>query len=267
MSDIFFIIGCPRSGTTAMTEMLNTASNAVVYTELPPKFCIAARLQYEGQLAYPKEFIHKSKAESTKSALNSGKKFGDKNPNYLYFIQELAEIWDCKFLFLNRDGRDVVRSSMDFHNARSAGYARYEDDESSLTTQPEDDFWDFVRIRPLPSTPDFSRWREYDRFEKFAWGWAEYSRIMLEKAGQLNSSEYLQIDMTSVDTNRMKQVFDFLQLDGFESRRISKMLDAKINTTNVKSAERFPDWRRWDEETLAKFNKHAQKMMETLGYY
>ena len=167
MRKIFFIIGAPRSGTTAISEMLNTATNAIVYTEQPPKLCIASRMHYEGVLPYPKEFIYKSKKPYIEETLKQGKIYGDKNPNYLYFIEEIVNIWRCKFVFIFRDGRDVVRSCMDFHMGRSPGYARYEDVDNSFITQPEEDFWDFSRIRPKIKSEMHKKWRRMDLFEKY----------------------------------------------------------------------------------------------------
>jgi hypothetical protein len=40
MSDVFFITGFIRSGTTAFAKILNTYSNAEVFIEQPPKLLI-----------------------------------------------------------------------------------------------------------------------------------------------------------------------------------------------------------------------------------
>ena len=266
MSNIFFIIGVGRSGTTAMVEVLNIAPNAVVYVEQSPKLCIAARMHYEGILLYPKEFIYKSKKDKIEEVLNCEKIYGDKNPNYLYFIQEMSEIWDCKFLFLTRDGRDVVRSSMNFHAVRGPGYARYEDDEESFLTQPEDAFWDFARLRPRKTTSEYKNWRKMERFEKFAWLWAEFNRILLDKAKSLDEHRYRIVDI-NFKPEDVESIFDFLDLKGFDLEKVSRILNSKINTTDLETTKQFPHWREWDRDLLAKFDKYAGNMMKKLGYY
>jgi len=267
MGSIFFIIGAGRSGTTAMVEILNTATNSVVHTEQSPKLCIAARMRYEGILPHPKEFIYKSKNEKIEEALKAGKIYGDKNPNYLYFIQEMSEVWDCKFLFVIRDGRDVVRSCIDFHDIRGSGYARYEDDEASFLTQPEDNLWDFARIRPYRFSGIYKNWKEMDRFEKFSWSWSEYNRVLLDKSKQLDGNRYKTIDIGSLKAREIESIFDFLGLKGFELEKVSHILNSKINTTDVEPAKKFPHYKEWDKKLLPKFNKYAGKMMKKLGYY
>jgi hypothetical protein len=223
-------------------------------------------MHYEEILPYPKEFIYKSKREQIERVLKEGKIYGDKNPNYLHFVEEMAEIgeWSCKFLFLIRDGRDVVRSSMDFASGRARVYGRYEDEKESSLTQPEDDPWDFSRLRPKAGTELHKIWRDLSKFEKCAWLWAEYNRIMLEKIEKLDKSRYMIANMTKAGVKDIRQVFDFLNLKGFNEDKVSRLLFSKINT--VEAVNKFPHWKEWNEELLIKFNKYAKDMMRRLGY-
>ena len=267
MSGIFFVIGAGRSGTTAMVNVLNEASNALVFSEQAPKLCIAARMHYEGVLPYPKEYIYKSKNPSIQEALKKGKVYGDKNFNYVYFVEELAEMWDCKFLFLARDGRDVVRSAIDFHVTRGPGNHRYEDHQSYELAQPEDHFWDFSRIRPRMETEDFRKWRSFDDFEKFAWQWNAFNSLLLDKAEDIDSARYRWIDMNDLTVKTARQIYEFLGLEGFRKERIEKLLGSKINRTNLAKKTQFPNWKNWDEETTQKFDQIARPMMHKLKYY
>jgi hypothetical protein len=267
MSNIFFVIGSGRSGTTAMVEILRTGKDVRVYAEDNPKLCIASRMHYEGMLPYAKEFITKSKHERIREVLKKGKIYGDKNPNYLHFVQEISELWDCKFLFLIRDGRDVVRSCMDFHPARGPGYGRYEDDEESMMTQPEDNFWDFSRIRPKKTSPEHKVWRMMTPFQKFAWGWADFNRILSEKAEKLDPSRYRWIDMTKMQAEDIKDIFRFLGLEGFDMQKVELLLRSRVNATILEESNCFPAWPEWDKELLGTFDKYAGKMMKQLGYY
>ena len=85
MADIFFVIGCARSGTTALVKMLNMSQNATVFVEQKPNLCIEARNLYRGILRDPKQVIQKAKSEPIQKVLSNGLKYGDKNPNYLPF--------------------------------------------------------------------------------------------------------------------------------------------------------------------------------------
>ncbi|MFC1936379.1 sulfotransferase [Chloroflexota bacterium] len=266
MEKAYFIIGAARSGTTAMANILNTASNAVTYTEQPPKLCVASRMHYEGILPYPKDFIYKSKNNAIEDAWKSGKIYGDKNPNYVYFIKEISELWNSKFLFLIRDGRDVVRSCMDCHPLRGPGYGRYEDSHDSDLAQAEDNFWDFSRLRPRKGSALFHNWRDLLPFEKFAWGWSEFNQILLSKAENLQEDRYMIVDMSTINTETMKEAFAFLNLEGFDSNLIDQMMTSKINTIPLDKASRFPSWEDWDENLINSFNTYAGDMMQRLGY-
>lgn len=267
MTDVFFIVGFSRSGTTAMARILDTAANAKVFVEQPPKMCIAARMKYEGFLPYPGEFILKSKQEKIREVHSQKMIYGDKNLNYLYFIEEMKHLWHCKFIFLVRDGREVVRSAMNWDKKYPGrNYNRYEDHPDSKITQPEEDFWDFGRIRPLAGDKIFKNWKSMELFEKFAWSWNEYNKILLDHIEKLDQDDYLLLDMNNIEEKDIYQVFEFLNLRGYKKTDIHKMLKSKINTTPLKESEVFPHWSGWDTNLTGKFEFYASEMMERIGY-
>ena len=136
--DIFFIIGCVRSATTAFAKVLYTADNAKVFVEQPPKLLIESRELARGNLDDPISVLRNAKHDLIQSVLQSGMKYGDKNAAYMPFIPYLNAIWECKILFIIRDGRDVVRSLMDWHTFRHPIFFMQEDDSNSclLYTSP-----------------------------------------------------------------------------------------------------------------------------------
>src|SRR6056297_386467 len=268
MDNIFFIIGFSRSGTTAVAKILNTASNASVFVEQPPKMCIDSGMRYEGNLPEPKEFILKSKEKQIQDVQKQGMIYGDKNMNYLYFVKEMRELWPCKFVFLVRDGREVVRSAMNWdkkHPGRN--YNRYEDHPEATITQPEEDFWDFGRIRPLKNNQIFSRWKSMDLFEKFAWSWNEYNKILIEHVKKLDQEEFIILDMSNVCVENIFQTFEFLNLNGYMKSKVSEMMKSKINTTHAEESQKFQHWSDWDEKMNRKFECYASEMMGKLGYF
>ena len=274
MADIFFIIGCARSGTTALVKMLNTSQNATVFVEQQPNLCIEARNLYRGILRDPRQVIGEAKLEPIQKVLSSGLKYGDKNPNYLPFVPYIAELWDCKFLFPVRDGREVVRSLMDWHDfynqkfSHSGVFAMKEDDPNSPTDSPEQDWWDYSRLRPNPGNPYFEEWQRLSRFEKCAWYWANFNKKALELFSQLDNQRWLLVDMKSLDRFKMKDVFDFLGLDGFNANRIGEMINARINSLQERAGlpDKFPSWTDWTQEQRDAFDRIAGEMMESVVY-
>ena len=274
MADIFFIIGCARSGTTALVKMLNTAQSATVFVEQKPNLCIEARNLYRGILRDPKQVIGEAKSEPIQKVLSSGLKYGDKNPNYLPFIPYIAELWDCKFLFPVRDGREVVRSLMDWHDfynrkfSHSGVFAMKEDDPNSLIDSPEQDWWDYSRLRPNPGDLYFEEWQQLSRFEKCAWYWANFNKKALELFSELDNQHWLQVDMKSLDAFEMEQIFDFLSLDGFNTNQIEEMINARINSLQERAGlpDKFPRWTDWTQEQRNAFDRIAGDMMESMVY-
>lgn len=274
MADIFFIIGCARSGTTALVKMLNTSQNATVFVEQKPNLCIDARDLYRGILKDPKQTIREAKSEPIQKVLSRGLKYGDKNPNYLPFIPYIAELWNCKFLFPIRDGREVVRSLMDWHDfyrqkfSHSGVFAMKEDDPDSLVDLPEQDWWDYSRLRPNPGNPYFEEWKQLSRFEKCAWHWANFNRTALELLSQLDSQRWLQVDMKSLDRPKMGELFDFLGLDGFNADQIGEMISARINSLQERAglSDKFPRWTDWTPVQQSAFDRIAGDMMDHVVY-
>ncbi len=274
MADIFFIVGCARSGTTALVKMLDMAQNATVFVEQKPNLCIEARNLYQGILTNPKQVIQEAKSEAIQKVLSSGLKYGDKNPNYLPFIPYIDELWDCKFLFPVRDGREVVRSLMDWHDfynrklSHSGVFAMKEDDPNSSVVSPEQDWWDYSRLRPNPGTLYCEMWQQLSRFEKCAWYWANFNKKALELFSQLDNQRWLQVNMKSLDSVKMKQIFDFLGLDGFNIQQIGEMLNARINSLQERAGlpDKFPPWSDWTQRQRNAFDRIAGDMMARMVY-
>ena len=274
MADIFFIIGCARSGTTALVKMLNTSQNATVFVEQKPNLCIEARNLYRGILSDPRQVIEGAKLEPIQKVLSRGLKYGDKNPNYLPFIPYIAELWDCKFFFPVRDGREVVRSLMDWHDyysqkfSHSGVFAMKEDDPNSSTDSPKRDWWDYSRLRPNPGDPYFEEWQQLSRFEKCVWYWTNYNRKALELFSELDYRQWFQVDMKSLDRSMMREIFDFLGLDGFNADQIGEVMNTRINSLQERAGlpDKFPRWTDWTPEQRNAFDRIAGDMMECVVY-
>lgn len=269
MSDIFFITGHGRSGTTAIARILNTATNAEVFVEQPPKLTIESRQLYDGILKDPEKILFESKNQYIQEVINKGLKYGDKNLTYVPFIPYLLKLWDCKIIYLIRDGRDVVRSSMDFHNIHSKNiYAMAEDEENSSKTLPEHDPWDYSRLRPLKDDPLNKRWKKISRFQKVAWKWSKTNEIALNYLSNIAPDRWILLDISRVTVDKIEELFDFLGLTGFDRDLIERMLNKKINSLfeKTKKQSKFPHWSQWDPQMIEEFNEFAGGMMKKLEY-
>lgn len=273
MSKVFFIASVPRSASTAYAIMLNTATNAEVFVEQDPKLLIESRKLWDGGLEIdPHEVLKSQKEPEVNKTLEKGLIYGDKNPgSYVSFMPFLADHWpDCKIVYLVRDGRDVVRSMMDWHDMLYHNlFARNEDGNPAGFRKPEYDPWDYSRLRPLPGNPVFDEWKQLSRFEKASWHWANKNLMGFHQISKIDSKRVMVIDTTHAGVKRIEAIFEFLGLEGFNAERIGFMVKQRLGSVFQKWGwpDRFPRWPQWEKELVKAFDRFAGKVMEQLGYY
>lgn len=266
---IFFIIGCARSGTHAMAKILDTCTNAQVFIEQPPKLCVEARDLMKGTLEEPPRVLQAAKGDPIRHVLDQGLIYGDKNPNYLPFIPILEDLWQPRYLFVTREGRDVVRSLMDWHElGRGNIYGMAEDEKGSTILTHEQDWWDYSRIRPNPGDELYDRWQTLNRFEKCSWYWAQFNNMALKAMEDLDPAHWLKADMSAATAGTIEEVFDFLQLEGYQADTVDGMLHRRINSAKDRygSENLFPSQGEWGIELKTEFDRWAGATMERLGY-
>ncbi len=269
MTNIFFIIGCARSGTTAITKILSTANNAELYVEETPKLCLEARDLYKGDLEKAEKVLKEAKEKRIKETTGRGIIYGDKNPNYLPFIPHLELLWQPKFIFIVRDGREVVRSLMDWHEISEGNiFGMSEDEEGSTITSPKEDWWDYSRLRPNPGEPYSGQWKTLSRFEKCSWYWNKFNLLMLDYASKLDKERWRLININKTTAEDFEEIFDFLGLRGFNIDKIDTMLNTSINSATDRGgiSKEFPRWDNWSEEQTKIFDKHSGDLMKRLGF-
>jgi len=112
---ICFITGNARSGTTSLLRALGLSSHAQVALEPMPNLNKESRELYDGRLADPHAVLVRDVAPRVARALDQSKYYIEKHISFVPFVQHLADLFPCKFLIPVRDGRDVIRSLMDWH--------------------------------------------------------------------------------------------------------------------------------------------------------
>ena len=270
MSDVFFLIGAPRSGTTALARILGLASNAEVFIEQSPKLRFESRALLKSELPNSKDLLFQKKNSYIVKTLRKGKKYGDKNPCYLPFINGLFKNWDSKVLFLIRDGRDVLRSLMNWHHLYKPNiFSMKEDSDFSDLVLPEDDLWDYSRLRPNPGDKIFPFWKSMSRFQKIAWYWSNFNSFAIGLLSEIESSRWLIVNVSDISVERIREIYDFLGLKGFAPEIIKNMLNARINSLydKVKKEDIYPNWANWPVQQINEFEKLAGEMMIRLGYF
>ena len=274
----FFILSCARSGSTSLSKILDKAKNGVCALEPEPNLNFETRQIMEGRLSDPrallKETILKRVMENSKRTMI----YGEKNVTYGPFVPYLYEMCGCKFVFLKRDGRDVVRSMMDWHERMFGSIYRECKDPGKLSPLAISaaaslpvhlDTSDYARPRPLPGNPFYDEWDNFSREEMCTFYWSHINEQYLNHLEKLPRESWIEIDYTSANADEVLQVAKFLGLEGLSKRAVLRMLNKRINSLKERIGEeqKYPDWKNWDGGLRRRFDRIAGKTMQRLGYY
>lgn len=266
-----FLIGCARSGTTALAKIFNMASNADIYIEEPPKLCIESRDYYKGILSEQslKEILLSSKGKRINELKKLNKIYGDKSPNYLPLIPIMEKIWVPRYIFIIRDGRDVVRSMMDWHEISNGNFfGMAEDEVNSHVLSPEEDWWDYSRIRPDEQEKIELNWFNMTRFEKCAWHWNKFNELLLENYRNISETRSFLININNITPGLVNEIFEKTGLERFDNNKYNEMINSKLNSKreNTELKNKFPVWKNWNNKDRDSFFKYAESMMKKLNY-
>lgn len=125
-----FILGCPRSGTTYLGNVLEMIPGVSYYFE-PPIIKYYTRLIYEGKVSDKSAtlFYRLCFRSLLLFAPGTGTRVIEKNPNHTWIADTLIKIFpDALFIVITRDGRDTAASLLQkpWHLGRSASSGRTE---------------------------------------------------------------------------------------------------------------------------------------------
>ena len=277
LEPIFFVFGCARSGTTSLCEALDFATNAVCLTEPAPNLTYETREMMDGRCADPFGVISRTLAPRIHSVLDQGLIYGEKNNTLGPFVPYLARHFAAKFVLVVRDGRDVTRSLMNWHNQMFGTVYRECKEMGELSERAqqmagglsvENDWSDYSRPRPSVGDPWHERWLDLSRFEMCAWYWAYINRLFLNNLEQIQADRWMCIDYTRPSPESVVKIAEFLGLTGVDRTKVQLHLDSKVNSLEQRTGEsgRFPAWDCWDTDRTAQFEVIAASVMREFGY-
>jgi len=242
---LFFILGAGRSGTQMLSGLLNLDSKAMVLHE--PRFLEdratrnlarksrAAAIDYVGRYVY---------ADICKAVRDSNcSEYGEVSGTLRYHVDALLTVFkNADFFILARDGRDVVRSIMGF-------------DFYTETSDIDGD------TAPLPGDPHHQTWKEYNRFEKVCWLWAD-SYVELLKylpSDRIVLFEKIISDYSYCDAKLMQRL-------GIEVTRDEWSAYMSHKSPNARILHSYPHWKDWSPEDMHSFDSICGAVMQQLGY-
>lgn len=204
--------------------------------------------------------------------------YGEKNVTYAPFITHLYESLKCKFIFLKRDGRDVVRSLIDWHNQLWGNIYRESKDLGDINPRAlktiskipiHKDTSDYARPRPTKNDPHYDNWLDLSRFEMCSYYWTYINDLAKNELAKIPKKQWIELDYTNPSIDEIQKVIDFLELKGISQNKIKSILERKINSLKdrIGTKNSFPNWRNWDSKRREQFDNLASQAMYRFGYY
>ena len=289
-TQVYFIISCARSGSTSLNQILSKATNGLCVSEPSPDLNRECRDFMDGRLSEdPVAVLERTVFPRVQAALGTTACYGEKHVTYGPFLRPMQQRLNCKFIFIQRDGRDVVRSLIDWHNLRFGSIYREAFDTGSESPTAlaaasnllaHNDTSDYARPRPKRGDPLFDEWERLTRFEMCAYYWSRINNLYLDELGQLPADCWITIDYKKPTATDVLRVADFIGLEGLSTEVVAGMLDDRINSVGTRAQQEaamkpataepvrtgFPNWKSWSPELTAKFNHLAGPTMRRLGY-
>lgn len=275
----YFVIGVARSGTTSLAQILDGASNGSCAVEPSPNLNRETRAMMEGRLSDPMATLETEVIPRVRQALSRGGVYGEKNVTYGPFIRHLHEALGCRFVWVVRDGRDMVTSLVNWHDkkfgsvyreCREPGNLNAEAVRSAANLLVHLDASDYSRPRPPLDTPLGREWEGFSRAEMCAYYWSTINALYADELSRLPPQAWTRVDYTTPRADEVVGVARFCGLEGIGLEQVQSQLDRRINSLEdrgVTEAGRFPHWTGWDGGQRRRFDRLAAQSMERLGYY
>jgi hypothetical protein len=275
----FFILSCARSGSTSLTRILDMATNGTCVVEPAPNLNLETREMMDGRLDDPFSVLRQTVFPRVVEGLSKFEIYGEKNLTYGPFVQHIYEELKCRFVFLKRDGRDVVRSLIDWHNRKFGTIYRECSDPGDVTPTALAfaaklpvylDSSDYSRPRPMPEESIYVEWENLDRFEMCAYYWQRINNLYLDQLNELPENAWITLDYTDPGVEDVQHVINFLGLKGINEDAIFDLLHRRINSLSqrgVFDGSAFPQSNEWPNDYRRKFAAIAGETMTRLKYW
>ena len=278
---MFFIVGCGRSGTTAVTNLLRLSPNLHVVSEKLPYLSIENNLLSNGigfdTSQKVEEFL---KGDLRRESKLLDPCYGEKQVSLGPFISEIYKRTKAKFIYVHRDGREVVQSFMTWHNVRFGSIYRESGENNELFSKArrsayklltDYDHNELSRPRELGSISNVDRWLKMSRFEMLSYMWAEVNKSHISELKKIPSENIFRLNINSFDHNKAEELFSFLDQKTPSSRKIKALLSKRVNSIENrkfgKSSDKYASWPFWDQDKRESFTLSAGSVMKSLGYW
>lgn len=281
MTDVpYCILSTARAGSTALAKLLDLSENGHCASEPVPNLNRETRWALDGRIGDKEKtrIVREVLAPRLKSGMREHGIYGEKNVTYGPFVPALTSETNCRFVYLTRDGRDVVSSMIDWHTAKFGNIYRESCDSGKL--QPtaisaatnlliSDDSSDYARNRPQPGDRVYEKWDRMTRSDMCAWYWNECNSVYGRALASVPEERVRRIDLDHDGVEGVAELYDWLGLHSPGLPTLKELFDKRVNsledrdTPNPNPAPRWP-W--WSGNMRDAFDDLAGQMMVDLKY-
>ncbi|CAN1593487.1 Methyltransferase domain containing protein [Candidatus Pelagibacterales bacterium] len=278
---MFFIVGCGRSGTTAISKLLQLNKNLDIAIEPLPYFAEENSFLSKGIICNKKIAVENFfKGNGTRKNRIKDPRYGEKHITLGPFIEEIYHQSGAKFIYVYRDGRESIQSFINWDEVLFGSVYResLETKELSVTAAKaamsltmDHDHNDRSRPRSLNKFSDLNNWLKLSRFEMICHMWSEVNKEHFFSLNKLPTKNVFFVNINNLDIKLAKELFLFLEQPCPTISEINNIIESKINSLQDRgssfSEEQNKEWPNWSQKQRTIFEKIAGPTMKMLGYW
>jgi hypothetical protein len=255
---MFFVVTTGRSGSQSIAHELTRSPTCICLHEPEPVFIKEATMYQYGLLS--DEWMQ-ALVLSTRVPILKGKIYGESNQKLASLIPVLARAFpDSKFIWLIRDGRQVVASA---HFARKwyTPVGELVSQRKHLARSLKLKEWIWYRLRgDLLGDMNTGEWESMSRFEQNCWLWSRTNEIIQGHLASLPRERWMLVKIETL----YEQLPDMCNFVAIESP--AQVERARYNATRASSGSRTAPkhWTEWSEQEKSLFEKWCCGMMTRL---
>jgi hypothetical protein len=198
-------------------------------------------------LSQRREFIHSQE----------GSLYIEANIGYYGLIDVLRNVYEhCRVVYIIRDGRDWVRSHMDWGEMYGKGRIRSLLAHTWPTACETED-------------PYKSKWESMSRFERLCWAWArlnEYALRTIQENRNARLFRFENIFRSEDSYQHLADLVEYATTFPHAGRIATSPLDGWLEQQIHRSFARFPLWEEWTKEERRQFEVLCGPLMRALDY-
>jgi hypothetical protein len=208
-----------------------------------------------------------SYAEAVRRVLSQRGEFVRSRPGAVYveasigyygLIDVLRDVYrHCRVVYVIRDGRDWVRSHMNWGQMYGKGKIR------SLIAHT------WPAACEIPDDPYRARWQSLSRFERICWAWVRLNGYALGTVEESPYASVFRFEDVFHSEDRYRHLADLVRfatalpyVAQFATSSLEGWLDRQIHT----SSPQFPSWEGWSMEQRQQFETICGPLMRELNY-